>query len=71
MLRAEQDAYGAELRACLRYGSATEIVERDDGKIEAYSAHLYFSRFDEWPEVEQQAIGLAGGAAYVTVMEKE
>ncbi|HEV2983117.1 MAG TPA: class I SAM-dependent methyltransferase, partial [Vicinamibacterales bacterium] len=48
------DAFGLEMLSYLKGGSPFEIVERDDGYIEAArsTAH-YFARFEHWPRRQQ------------------
>ncbi len=56
------DAYGALLLAHVREDEDIEIVERDDGFIDAHGGVWhYFTGYDDWFEEEKQAIGLAGG----------
>jgi SAM-dependent methyltransferase len=56
------DAYGALLIAHEEAGDDIEIVERDDGFIDAHEGVWhYFTEFDDWFEEEQEAIGYASG----------
>ena len=56
------DAYGALLWAHAEEGEEIEIVERDDGFIDAHEGVWhYFTEFDEWFEEEKEAIGYANG----------
>jgi SAM-dependent methyltransferase len=51
------DAFGQEMWAFFRGGSASEIVERDDGYIDsAPSAGSYFAEFAQWPRRQREAI---------------
>lgn len=58
-----KDAYGQQLRAQLNGGGLTaELIERDDEFIDTGSeAGLYFSAYEDWPPIEQQAIAVAKG----------
>ena len=52
------DAYGALLIAHEEAGDDIEIVERDDGFIDAHEGVWhYFTEFDDWFEEEQETIG--------------
>jgi len=56
------DAYGALLQAHVDEGEEIEIVERDDGFIDAHEGVWhYFTEFDDWFEEEKEAIGYASG----------
>lgn len=59
----EQDAYGHLLLAHLDGRPATEIVERDDGFIEAGAVGPagYFAPFRKWWKVERDALRFARG----------
>jgi SAM-dependent methyltransferase len=54
-MKAEQDAYGAGYRDMLNGGDWIEIIERDDGYIDASPGPGYFSEYADWPAYEQQA----------------
>lgn len=58
-----QDAYGQQLLAQLNGGELTaELIERDDEFIHTGAeAGLYFSGYEDWPPIEQQAIAGAKG----------
>jgi SAM-dependent methyltransferase len=62
-MKHDKDAYGEQLLAQYRSGEKTaELIERDDGFIDFGSDEgLYFTEYDKWSQVEQQAIGLAAG----------
>jgi len=51
------DAFGLEMQAYLNGGSPVEIVERDDGYIDAANnvAH-YFAGFGDWPARQRRAM---------------
>ncbi len=63
MLTDLQDAYGHQLYDYFqRRSSGLEIVERDDGFIQAnFGPRTYLSKYDEWAGREKAAIRLARG----------
>ena len=62
MVSAEDDAYGEELKSFVACGHATEIVERNDGYINAHDGiPMYFAPFDEWSELEKEAMTFVRG----------
>lgn len=61
-LTPEQDAYGAILLAHLAGQRPQEIVEREDGFIEATSGpELYFRPFRRWPAHQRKALRFVRG----------
>ncbi len=59
---AMQDAYGAELLATHAGENDFEIVERDDGYIEAgTTVKMYFTEYADWSPAEKKAIRHAKG----------
>ena len=60
-LRPEIDAFGQIIHAVHNGSEAFEIVERDDGYIEAMLAKGYFSEYKDWPQIEQKAMEFAKG----------
>ena len=57
-----RDAYGALLCAHIEEGEEIEVVERDDGFIDAHEGVWhYFTNYDKWFEEEKEAIGYANG----------
>ena len=57
-----KDAYGALLIAHAEEGEEIEIVERDDGMIDAHEGVWhYFTEYEDWFEEEKEAIGYANG----------
>jgi SAM-dependent methyltransferase len=62
-MKAEKDAYGKQLLAQYHQQTPTaEIIERDDNLIMVGSASgLYFTEYDEWGDLEKQAIAKARG----------
>jgi SAM-dependent methyltransferase len=57
-----QDAYGQMLLAALEGRNTVEIVERDDGFIDAAAgASTYLAPFRRWPPVQRQAMRFARG----------
>lgn len=62
MIPEDRDAFGEELLACLRREERAEIIERDDGYIDAHgNVPFYFAPYLHWPEHERRAIALARG----------
>lgn len=63
MLKPEEDAYGQGMYDCFCGKETLEIVERDDGYIDASrpGQEYYFAPFQKWPRVERQAIRFARG----------
>ena len=59
----DQDAYGQQLLAQFNQGNPTaEFIERDDNYLDTGSeAGLYFSEFEQWSPLEQQAVKRAAG----------
>jgi 2-polyprenyl-3-methyl-5-hydroxy-6-metoxy-1,4-benzoquinol methylase len=57
-LKSEEDAFGQEMWACYKGEKTSEIVERDDGYIEAseYGPKMYFLEYEDWPVIERKAI---------------
>ncbi len=62
-MSAEQDAYGAMLLAALEDRDVYEIVERDDGFIDAskLGSTLYLAPFRRWPPHQRQGMRFARG----------
>ncbi|MGD8565839.1 MAG: methyltransferase domain-containing protein [Candidatus Bathyarchaeota archaeon] len=63
VLKPEEDAYGQEIWACYQGRPVIEIVERDDGYIDAskFGPQMYFSEFNDWPPIERKAINHVKG----------
>ncbi|UCH30957.1 MAG: class I SAM-dependent methyltransferase [Candidatus Bathyarchaeota archaeon] len=57
----EQDAFGQKLLAAYKGEEVYEIMERDDGYIEAMGIKGYFSDFKDWDPVEQKAMKFVKG----------
>jgi len=55
-LKPEEDAFGQKLWAAFKGDQVFEIVERDDGYIDAMSLKGYFSNFKGWHSIEQKAM---------------
>jgi SAM-dependent methyltransferase len=56
-IRNERDAFGLEMASYLRDRNAIEIVERDDGFIDAKAnTRTYFAKFRQWPKRQRDAI---------------
>ena len=61
-MKPEEDAFGQELWAYYKGNEALEIVERDDGYIDACtSPKTYFSEFENWSLPQQKAMKFAKG----------
>ena len=57
-----QDAYGHEIYDHLKGANNFEIVERDDGYIEASNGSLeYFAEYKDWPSHYKQAMQYVRG----------
>jgi SAM-dependent methyltransferase len=58
-----QDGYGQMLLAGLSGSDTAEIVERDDGFIDAscHGTRIYLAPFRRWPAVQRQAMRFARG----------
>lgn len=56
------DAFGREIWGYYKGECCVfEVVERDDGRIDAISPELYFSVCEKWPHVEQRAMEFVKG----------
>jgi SAM-dependent methyltransferase len=63
-----RDAYGQQIRAFLEHGSPVEIVERDDGLVNAAPTNAsYFADLRHWSKPEQRAIRFARGRTALDV----
>jgi len=60
-MKPEEDAYGQVIWAYHKGREVFEIVERDDGYIDALSLKVYFSDNEDWPLVEQKAMEFVDG----------
>jgi SAM-dependent methyltransferase len=61
-LRRHEDGFGAEIAALVSgERDVNEIIERDDGRIEAYPASYMVAPARKWPPIERRAIALARG----------
>jgi SAM-dependent methyltransferase len=60
-LKPFEDAFGQMIYAIYGGSEAFEIVERDDGYMEAMPAKGYFSEYKDWPQIEQKAMEFAKG----------
>ena len=60
-LSKKQDAYGQEILAILEGREAPEIIERDDGYVDAYGGFYLLAPFAKWDANERQAMRLARG----------
>lgn len=57
-MRESQDAYGRLILDYLEQGTGIEVVERDDGFVNAswFGPAAYFAPFRRWPKAERQAM---------------
>jgi SAM-dependent methyltransferase len=60
-MKPQEDAFGQLLWALYNGTDVFEVIERDDGYVNAMSAKGYFSEYGEWPQIEQQAIRFVTG----------
>jgi SAM-dependent methyltransferase len=60
-VKAEQDGYGQMLLAALDGRHTTEIVERDDGFIDASRSKIYLAPFPRWPALHRKAMRFVRG----------
>ena len=60
-LKPEEDPFGQGLLAQFKGRGVLEIVERDDGYIDAMNCGTYFSEYEDWPSVEKKAMDLVKG----------
>jgi SAM-dependent methyltransferase len=62
-LKDREDAYGRLILDYSESGEGLEVVERDDGFIDAsgYGPAAYFARFRRWPKAERTAMRLVRG----------
>jgi SAM-dependent methyltransferase len=63
MIKPEQDAHGQLVADHFAGKEVIEIVERDDGLIDAsqFGPAIYFAEHKDWPKFERQAIRYARG----------
>ena len=61
-ITSRNDAFGLEMWACYKGGPPFEIVERDDGYIDAAnSTGQYFAQFKDWPERQKRGMKFVRG----------
>jgi len=61
-ITSRNDAFGLEMWACYKGGPPFEIVERDDGYIDAAnSTGQYFAEFKDWPERQKRGMKFVRG----------
>ena len=62
-MRSSEDAYGRLILDYLETGEGIEIVERDDGFINAsgFGPAAYFAPFRRWPKAERAAMRSVNG----------
>lgn len=58
----DSDAIGHEFWDYYKKGVSSEIIERDDGFIEeTFGPKVYFAPYEEWPNIEKEAVNYAEG----------
>ncbi len=60
-LTESQDAHGQLIHDCFKGREVFEIVERDDGYIQALPMTLYFGEYRQWPSIEKSAMKYVKG----------
>lgn len=61
-MRYKEDAFGQALKDYIKGNEVHEIIERDDGYIDATkSVGDYLAEFEEWPEIQQDAMDYVEG----------
>jgi SAM-dependent methyltransferase len=60
-LKPEEDAFGQLLWALHDGSEVFEIIERDDGYVDAMNAKGYFSEYEDWPQIEKEAMSFVTG----------
>jgi len=61
MLKDHQDAYGHSLWDCLKGTAQAQVLERDDGLVEADGLKGYFSTYRDWRPIEKKAMRYVRG----------
>ena len=61
-LKPEEDAFGQMLWSCHSEGEAFEVIERDDGYVDAVPAKGYFAGYEAWRPMEQAAMAFVTGS---------
>ena len=56
-----QDAFGQLLLSCFQGNESLEIIERDDGFIEAGYGNRYFISYEDWPSHHVMAMKYVSG----------
>lgn len=60
-MKPEEDAFGQVLWAYYRGEEVFEVVERDDGYVDAMSPKAYFSGYEDWHPIEKRAMEFVKG----------
>jgi|GEM_PF-1853463 hypothetical protein len=68
-LKPQQDAFGQMIWARYKGEEVFEVVERDDGYIDAIDSKGYFSEYKDWSLIEQKAIRLVKEKFWISVVE--
>ena len=61
IMKPEEDAYGQQVWAYYNSKESFEIIERDDGYIDAMGPKGYFSEYKDWSLSEQEAMEFVTG----------
>jgi SAM-dependent methyltransferase len=61
LMRDREDAFGMALLDYARFGEGQEIIEREDGYVEAASVASYFAPFRRWAGVERRSMRYVHG----------
>ena len=62
MLKKHEDAFGQEIYRHLHGEDVSDIIERDDGLVEAGGGpQCYFTEYRVWPQYHKDALKLARG----------
>jgi SAM-dependent methyltransferase len=60
-MKPEEDASGQLLWALHNGSEVFEIIERDDGYVDAMSARRDISEYEDWPQIEKEAMSFVTG----------
>ena len=60
-MKPDSDAFGQLLWALHNGSEVFEIIERDDGYVDAMGVKGYFSGYEDWPQIEQKAMEFVKG----------
>ncbi len=60
-LEEKSDVFGEQLWDCYKTGSGYQIIERDDGFIDAGPTQTYFTEYKEWEDHTKKSLELVKG----------